>query len=368
MVNAMSMNPIDNNRINDPYQGHHHHGKKHHNKYEKYSDPRDSVTIQRYDNGQRFQKVNEELFSQQPETSSPEIAADQAPSSPPPSKEGRTTITIISTNDQHGYFKSMADQAGLIAALKKEHPDAILVDVGDVAYNPPFSDQHHYEPMVDIMNHVGYNVVGLGNHEFQWGAPTMKEEYVDKIKADVVCANIKDPQTNDYLPGVKPYVIKEINGVKVGILGLVTPGMSTSAHPNVGKDVKKLDMEDTARSLIPEMKAKGAEVIVVLSHHGIHAGADPDMAKNVQGIDVVFSAHDHQLTSEPIVINKFPSKTYVFQGQSHAKYVGETTIDVDSKTHKVIEVQCKAIPTRSYTSKPDPEVQKMVSDYLRDAR
>jgi 2',3'-cyclic-nucleotide 2'-phosphodiesterase (5'-nucleotidase family) len=362
----MSMNPIDNNRINDYHHGHHH-GKKHHNKYEKYSEPRDSVNFQSYEGGRNFQKVTQEFISQ-PEPPAAEAAGEQMPAQPPPSKEGRTTITIISTNDQHGYFKSMADQAGLIAELKKEHPDAILVDVGDVAYNPPFSDQHHYEPMVDIMNHVGYNVVGLGNHEFQWGAPTMKEEYVDKMKADVVCANVKDPHTNDYISGVKPYVIKDINGVKVGILGLVTPGMSTQAHPNVGKDVTKLDMEDTARSLIPEMKAKGAEVIVVLSHHGIHGGADPDMARNVKGIDVILSAHDHQLTSEPIVIDKFPSKTYVFQGQSHGKYVGETTIDVDKKTHQVIEINCKAIPTKSYASKPDPEVQKMVSDYLKEWR
>ncbi len=290
-------------------------------------------------------------------------AAEAPRTSGTASSRNTTTITILSTNDLHGYYKGMANLAGLVHELKHEHPDALMVDVGDVCYNPPYSDANHYEPMVDIMNSIGYNVVTLGNHEFQWGATRMHDEYVSKIEADVVSANIKDLKTNDYLPDVKPYVIKDVNGVKVGIMGTVVPDMATSANPHVGKDVKRLDIEDTVRALIPKMKEEGAEVIVLLSHHGVHKGADVDLAKNVEGIDVIFTGHDHQLTEEPIVVSKFPSKTYIFQSMSHAKYVGETTIEVDAKTHDIISINMKAIPTKSYTSKPDPVVEDILKNY-----
>jgi 5'-nucleotidase / UDP-sugar diphosphatase len=279
------------------------------------------------------------------------------------SSDNTATITIISTNDLHGHFSTMPQVSGLVHQLKKENPEALVVDVGDIAYNPPYSDANHFDPMVDIMNQIGYNIVEPGNHEFQYGAPTMHDEYTSRIKADVVCSNVKDPKTNDYLPGIKPYVIKEIDGVKVAFIGTVVPDMATSAHPNVGKDVKRLDINDTVRRLLPEIKAQGAEVIVDLSHHGIGKKADVNLAQNVDGIDVILSGHDHQLTENPIVISKMPGKTYVIEGMSHGKFVMQTDIEVDKKTHEVISVTMKSYPTSTSTVKPDPVVNDIIQNY-----
>jgi 5'-nucleotidase / UDP-sugar diphosphatase len=274
-----------------------------------------------------------------------------------------TTITLISTNDMHGQFKNMPAMAGVIQQLKKDNPHALVVDVGDIAYNPDFSDANHFDPMVDIMNQIGYNVVEPGNHEFQYGAPAMHDEYTSRIKADVVCSNVRDPRTNDYLAGTKPYVIKDIDDVKVAFIGTVVPHMSTSAHPTVGKDVKALDIDDTVKQLIPEIKAKGVDVIVDLSHHGIGKNADRSLAENVEGIDVILSGHDHRLTTEPIVISTFPSKTYIVEGMSHGKYVMKTSIEVDRKNHQVISVKMKPYPTTSTTVKADPAVADIIQNY-----
>jgi 5'-nucleotidase / UDP-sugar diphosphatase len=294
------------------------------------------------------------------------VESARPPADSPPdtrSSDETTTITLISTNDMHGQFKNMPQVSGVVHQLKKENPDAVVVDVGDISYNPPYSDNNHFDPMIDIMNQIGYNIVEPGNHEFQYGAPTMHDEYTTRIKADVICSNVKDPRTNDYLPGIKPYVIKEIDGVKVAFIGTVVPDMATSAHPNVGKDVKRLDINDTVRSLLPEIKAQGADVIVDLSHHGIGKKADVDLAKNVDGIDVILSGHDHQLTETPIVIPSSPSQTYVIEGMSHGKFVMKTDIEVDKKTHHVISVTMKPYPTSTSTVKPDPVVQDILHNY-----
>jgi 2',3'-cyclic-nucleotide 2'-phosphodiesterase (5'-nucleotidase family) len=373
----MDMNPIGFNaaaNVDLSYQDHHGKKDKKHREEHQDASPCDSVNVQG-DYRQRDvekRRENAPVEPQSPETGVEEVSsgpreereAQGAAGTPENSSSGTTkTITIISTNDLHGYFKGMPQLSAVVHELKSAHPDALMVDVGDTVYNPSYSDRNHFEPMVDIMNHIGYTVVGLGNHELQWGAPAMNKEYVNKIDADVVNANLRDLKTGDFLPDVKPYVIKEVDGVKIGFVGTVVPDMATSAHPNVGKDVKRLDIEKTVEEMIPLMKKDGAEVIVVLSHHGIHKGADLDLAKNVKGIDVIFSAHDHQLTEEGIEVGTFPSKTYVFQGMSHAKYVGETTIEVDARTHKVIEVTMKAIPTRTYAVKPDPVVEEIIKNY-----
>ncbi len=274
--------------------------------------------------------------------------------------QGTIKVNIINTHDMHGYFKNMANIAGLINQLREQNPGAVVIDGGDVAYNPPYSDASHYEPMPDVMNQIGYNIVSLGNHEFQWDAPTLDQEFVKKLKADVLCANVLDPRTKGYLPGVQPYLIKEINGVNFGFIGVVEPKMATSAHPNVGSDVLKLSPGATLKKLIPEVKAKGADVIVVISHQGIDD--DPSMARQVPGIDVILSSHDHQVTESPIVVGKFPNQTYIVESGSHCKNVGLTTIEYDPKTKEVIDVGFTPYPAMSSTVKADPAVLNILGD------
>lgn len=280
-----------------------------------------------------------------------------------PSGNKITKITLINTNDLHAYLPNMPEVAGIIDDLKKQHPDAILVDGGDIAYNPPISDKHYFEPMPEIMNAMGYQVASLGNHEFQWSNKKLEDDVISKVTSDVICGNALDKETGSYLPGVSPYVIKEVNGIKIGFIGLVTTKMATSAHPNVGKEVKKLDEAETLKNLIPEVKAKGAEIIVVISHQGIDD--DPEMAKAVPGADVILAAHDHQLTSNPIVVGNYPHKTYIVESGSHGKYVGETTLGIDEKTHELVALTMRAIPTKNNTIAPNQEVKKIVDDFMK---
>ncbi len=280
-----------------------------------------------------------------------------------PPAEGQKEITIISTNDLHGYFKNMPEVAGIIHQLKAENPNAIIVDCGDVAYNPSFSDKHHYEPMTEIMNEIGYNVVALGNHEFQWGQPALESEHLQKLDADVVCANVKDKSTHGNIPGVESYVIKDIDGVKVGFVGVVTPKMATKAHPDVGKDIDKLSVGDTLKKVVPEMKQKGAEVVVVLSHYGYVR--DVDLPRQVGGLDVIISGHDHQYTDHPLETGRYPNQTYIFESASHAKYVAMTKIKYDTKAREVVSADMRQISTTAGNVPSDPGVEKILQKYQK---
>ena len=85
------------------------------------------------------------------------------------SKSEPITLTIISTNDMHGQYQLMPKVAGVIDALRERYPDAIVVDGGDSTYNPPFSEVNEFGPITDVLNEMKYDVITLGNHEFQYG-------------------------------------------------------------------------------------------------------------------------------------------------------------------------------------------------------
>jgi len=360
----MSMNPIDYssvNNLNIPHRGKYRDSKTEREGEKSLpAEASDSVTInQTGENRKSFPSDSLKEIKKYDEPLKENGLVDSSSKS----SDGTTTITLISTNDLHGHFRNLPKVAGLIEQLRTENPDALVLDIGDISYNPPYSDANHFDPVIDIMNQIGYNIVEPGNHEFQYGAPVMHDEYTSRINADVVCANIRDRNTDDYLEGTKPYVIKDMNGVKVAFIGTVTTKMATSAHPSVGSDVKKLDINDTVEKLIPEVKAQGAEVIVNLNHNGIGKNSSLNLAQNVEGIDVIMAGHDHQLTEGPITVSKFPNKTYIIEGMSHGKFVVKTDIVVDNKTHDVIAVNMRPYPTSSNTVKADQAVEDIIQNY-----
>ncbi len=271
-------------------------------------------------------------------------------------------ITIISTNDMHGKFDRMPKVAGLIDALQKQNPGAILVDGGDSTYNPPYSTANRFNPMPEILNEMGYNIVNLGNHEFQFGKGATGSEFTGRLdkSIDVLAANVHDKSINDSLAGTKPYVIKDLNGLKVAFVGIVEPNMGTSANPHVGKDLVKESPADAINRLMPEMK-KQADVIVAMTHQGL--GDDQKMLRMVEGLDLVLASHDHAVTDSPIQVGKFPNQTYIVESGSHCKLVGLTELLVDPDTKEVVDIKFKNYDVGSYNVKPDPAVAKIISDY-----
>lgn len=245
-------------------------------------------------------------------------------------------LTIMATTDVHGhiynwdYFTGEAftgnDVLGLTHVMsyvekvraERGAESVLLFDNGDAIQGTPLtyvsakhpaslpSDLEGTNPMATAFNTMGYDVQNLGNHEFNYGLEYL-DDYRDLLDAPLLGANVVKAGTDE--PAFTPYVIvdREIAGetVKVGVLGLVTPGVRIWDKAIVEGVLDFNDMVTTARDYVPQMKADGAEVVVVLAHTGEDAdGAawDPaDLGENlaislatlVPDVDILIGGHSH---------------------------------------------------------------------------
>lgn len=291
-------------------------------------------------------------------------------------------INIIHTNDLHGKLANKKGRGGMdyvagkIDDIRKEDVDYLLVDAGDIAYSPSYSDRNRFNPMVEIMNRIGYDALGAGNHEFQWeaskyGGPdgnpnvdltdNMRELQRD-TKFPVICANALEAKTGKRPDFLKPYIVKDVGYAKVGVVGIVTKDLATQAHPQVGQGWKIIDANKALDEVIPQMKADGAEVIVVLSHANLRD--NKNMISKSKGVDMVIGAHDHQLVEEPIMVNDTSGKGVpLVEAGSHGYMVGKLNVKVDPNTKKVVRITSTLYPVLSSNTKPDPEISKIVEKW-----
>ncbi|MFH1794314.1 MAG: bifunctional 2',3'-cyclic-nucleotide 2'-phosphodiesterase/3'-nucleotidase [Pseudomonadota bacterium] len=220
-------------------------------------------------------------------------------------------------NDTMGLSRT----ASLIAAVRAEATNAMLVDNGDFLQGNPLGDYIAYEkgmkdgdihPVMKGMNLLGYSVSTLGNHEFNYGL-----SFMDKVLAGAnfpfVCANLvrgselaANPREDKLY--LKPYVIldktvKDGAGaehpIKIGVIGFVPPQIMVWDSKNLEGNVLTRDIVQAAKAWVPQIKEEGADIIIALSHSGIDTGTG-DMMENasfhvagIEGIDAVFTGHQH---------------------------------------------------------------------------
>ena len=220
-------------------------------------------------------------------------------------------------NDTMGLSRT----ASLIDAVRKEATNAMLIDNGDLLQGNPMGDYIAYEkgmkdgdlhPVMKGMNLLGYECSTLGNHEFNYGL-----SFLDKVLAGAnfpfVCANLirgtelaANPRDDKLY--LKPYVIldkkiKDGSGaeqpIKIGVIGFVPPQIMMWDAKNLEGNVRTRDIVEAAKAWVPEIKEKGADIVIALSHSGIDV-KQGDMMENasffvagVDGIDAVFTGHQH---------------------------------------------------------------------------
>jgi 2',3'-cyclic-nucleotide 2'-phosphodiesterase (5'-nucleotidase family) len=292
-------------------------------------------------------------------------------------------VTILHTNDLHGASNRIPALEKMVQELKKANPDAVLVDSGDAGNTANHSDPSRFQKVVDFMNKSGYLAVVPGNHEFQWGKDVAVDEYFGKLDAKVVSANILDKKTGKPLPHTVPHFIADINGVKVGFVGITTDKMATPQHPDMGSDVTALPEAETLVKEVQVLRKEGAEVIVALAHLGVteikeegkklteeeehqqNLAAIQEMAAKVPDVDVIAAGHDHKITGVAFDTGPYPHKTYIVEAGSHGNNVGKIDLYINPETRKVSMAKMKNYPTEKYVidgakspdkaSEPPPE-------------
>lgn len=289
--------------------------------------------------------------------------AEETASSLIPSPAGQL-VRILFTDDIHGTVlpspskqNPMENKGGMsmlssIIKEKKSEAPSLLLDAGDWAQGTFVGGHDKGETIVKLMNALGYDASAIGNHEFDWGTSNL-EKLSQIAEFDVLASNIMK-EDGSPVGSIAPHVIKEINGVKVGIIGAVsedTP-FETSSQNTAGIEFGL--PSDTVADSVKELKEQGAEAIILLSHCGTEA--DIQLAKKTEGIDLIISGHDHGTLASPIK----SGNTTIVEAGPHTSNIGSIDMYVDKKTGKTSFVNHNLTPIDSKHSKPDPEFEAVL--------
>ena len=272
------------------------------------------------------------------------------------------SITILHTNDIHGHLlpwrgwegelagKTIGGMDRLGSAVKQVQKEVgtqniILLDAGDTLGDSMVADETQGKAIIDTMNALGYTAMVIGNHEPDFNADTLKDR-IAQANFPVLAANITEKSSRRLY--ASPYIMHEVRGIKVGILGLAYPNTPlTTAKENV-EGLEFGDAITVAREYIPRLRQEGAQVVVVLSHYGL--GADKKLAKAVPGIDIIVGGHSHNRMQNALQ----EGKTLIVQAGAHGSDLGRLDLELDRKgrivrhAHRLITLDHAVIPSDAH--------------------
>lgn len=280
-----------------------------------------------------------------------------------PQKDKTYYLTILHTNDHHGRFwqnssgeygmaarKTLIDQIRGEVALNGGH--SLLLDGGDVNTGVPESDLQDAVPDFKGMNMLGYDAMAVGNHEFDKPLTTLKMQR-DLIKFPMLAANIYEGGKRMF----EPYKVFDIDGLRVGVMGLTTEDTRKMVSPENVKDVEFRGVIDEARKVVPELRAK-ADIVIAATHmghyengnHGTNAEGDVSMARAVKGIHLVVGGHTQNpacMKAENVLDREYvpgtdcmPDRqngTWIVQAHEWGKYVGRADFEYRNGEFKLLK-------------------------------
>jgi 2',3'-cyclic-nucleotide 2'-phosphodiesterase/3'-nucleotidase len=302
----------------------------------------------------------------------------------------RVTITLLSTTDIHGHIEpwdyyankpvdlGLAKIATLIKQARAEAPHALLLDCGDTIQGTPLAyyfaekDTSKPNPTIAAFNALHYDAMTVGNHEFNFG-----EQVMWKAKGESqfpwLAANVEQTYTKG-VEHIGSNIIKNVEGVRIGIVGFVTPGIPRWEIPEHYKGYEFQPIVAAAQRVIPEVR-KQVDLLVVIMHSGLdrdpqNGAAAPDqidnenaaweLADQVPEIDVIFYGHTHREMPELIVHGVLMSQARNW-GQSLARADVEMSRD-DAGHWSVTSKHSKTIPVTPDVA-ADPEITKLAEPY-----
>ena len=261
-------------------------------------------------------------------------------------------VDFVKHEKQYGLMGGYAHMASVFNKIKAErHNKTIQLDTGDAWQGTGVALLSKGMAVVNTQNAMGYDAM-TGHWEFTYGEKQLLSN-IKKLKFPFIAQNV----TNATWGGLifKPYIIKEVNGLRVGIIGQAFPYVPL-AHPshfvknwNFGIDTSH------AQKMVNELKNKEkVDLVVVLSHNGLEV--DRKFASLINGIDIIVGGHTHDILPAPQIINN----TIIVQAGTHGKFVGRIDLNVQNK--KIIDYDHKLIPIVTDWIKPDPEISKIIDE------
>lgn len=241
--------------------------------------------------------------------------------------DGRMVLlTLLHTNDPHGRVylpgkpQGLAKLATLIRPIRAAMPNTLLLDAGDLIHGTPQEKTFEGRPMIAAMNALGYDAATAGNHEFDFGQRITRQAF-GMARFPMLSANVLDTQSGAPWGGLKPYIMRELQGVRVAIFGLTTPGTVGIQWPRTLQGIRFASPIDTARALVPRLRREErADVVVFLSHLGFEP--DRELAEAVPDIDIILGGHSHTRLEKQVWIGR----TLIMQTGAHGQALGRADL------------------------------------------
>ena len=307
----------------------------------------------------------------------------------------RVQITILGTTDLHGnidpidYYTNKPDNRGLakvatlIKRIRKETSNVLLIDSGDTIQGSPLESFHGRknnappDPMMLVMNSLNYDAMTVGNHEYNFGLKVL-EKARGEAKFPWLSANTYDQgkQQTHY----KPYIVKEVAGVKIGILGLTTPGIPNWDNPPNYAGLEFHEPVAEARKWVPVLRdQEKVDVVVIAMHMGLeedlrtgevtpgqvpHENEAIAIANEVPGVDVIFMGHTHR-----DVPSVYINGVLLTQANHWGRHLARADLYLQKAGTgwRMYAKSARTIPTDDRVE-PDPEVVKIAEPYDRETQ
>lgn len=268
-----------------------------------------------------------------------------------------TTVSIIHTTDLHGHvlptssyeglneLGGLARCASLIRQWRQQNPNSLLLDVGDVYQGTRTSQRNGGALMIKLFNKLNYDSWTLGNHEFDWGIEPLQRAIADS-EMPVLTANVElegrkpgtltDPLSP--LSKISPYLIKEVGGFKIGVIGAITPGLPFWLRPEMTRGIEAIDPIGPIKEAARALRLRGADAIVVTGHMGHRYGRDDfanrvsDVTTNCPDIDVFIGGHTH------IDVPNYRANGALYtQAGYHGIYLGRVDLAFSMDSHRLVD-------------------------------
>jgi 5'-nucleotidase len=254
-------------------------------------------------------------------------------------RECNVRVTLLQVNDVYQFAPVDGGARGGLArvlTLRKqimsESPHALFLLAGDTISPSVESITYQGQQMIDAWNSSGLDYATFGNHEFDFGPDVLRARMSDS-HFKWLAANVIDKKTGKTFGNTPEFVVREFDGVKIGLFGIVLQETLQTSRP--GPNVDILDPCATAAKVIPKIHAAGAQVIVALTHQTI---ADDKQFARCSGVDVIIGGHEHTL------LESMSGHAPIFKMDSDARELGRIDLNISKSTGKLESIDWQIIP------------------------
>ena len=269
---------------------------------------------------------------------------------------GMSYLNFETAARRFGKVGGFAHLATLVKRLRASRPGALLLDGGDTWQGSATSLWTNAQDMVDACKLLGVDVM-TGHWEFTYGMDRVKEivekDFAGKI--EFIAQNIKTQDFGDQV--FKPYVMREMNGVPCAIIGQAFPYTPIANPRYMVADWAFGIQDENMQKMVDEVRAKGAQVVVLLSHNGMDV--DLKMASRVSGIDAIMGGHTHDGMPVATLVNNKAGKTIVTNAGSNGKFLG--VLDFEVKNKRITDYRYKLLPIFANMLPADTEMQALIT-------